>query len=1249
MSMDFTQPQQQAIDIRDRSLLVSAGAGAGKTRTLIERLYGLLTGPNPCSIDELLVVTFTRSAAQEMRTRLQKRLTLAMLECPPESPERGRLQEQLVALPRAHISTIHSFCLQILTEHAEKIGLPPTFQLMSTGEETLLQGDFLRRRLDELMANGGPDADAVRRLLRYNRVTSAIPDVLEWVSSFHSFLGALPDPAGWIERWGHAGCWRPDEPRCQELFQNRIRALLGSLLTSFAEFRAFERRPLADHLRKQLDLVLERGDQIQSALDLAATLPSLEELHELLSLPRGGSPRNFAHSPDDEDFKERRSDLVSKLGSAREELKALAGFSEMRVTPESAEVIRVFGQVMGLQWSRELFEEQMTAGRLTFGHLERLAHRLLIDPQGQPTELALQYRQGFRHVLVDEFQDVNQLQESILRAVSRPPTECGGGNLFVVGDVKQSIYEFRQAEPTLFLDLYSRSKDLAEAAPTDDVRISLQHNFRTDSRLLECFNGLFSRLMLPGTLGIDYARDHTLIAGRQDEAEREVEFTVSILEEDDALDENWSDFVTAEAAYVAKRVREIGPPWRDICILLRAGRWRVTELTEALNQAGIPVYTNNRTGFLSAVEVIEFRSILRTIDNPWLDVELLATLRGPAFRWSDNDLLRLRAVDRDAFFFNNLLSLSLDTSSELQRAASEAVSAISRWQSLAANLPMTELFAHLFDELSLLEIAAARPGGEQRRRNLEALLDRASEYDGFQRKGLARFLDYLEQLIAEGKDLATPAVIPDDADMVSIMTIHASKGMEFPVVVMPYLGSTFNNAGRSKPILWDRMTGMATGIGLDPDVMKGDSPEVLPYRLLQNERRRRETCEELRLLYVALTRARDSIHLIGSVAEQNLERLEMLGEQSPNSGTVLAASSYAQWVLPWAMQAFGSGSHEALDVRRVAPQEQFTLADDNRALARLVRSGACPAQVVGRRARAKWFEDSKLRQDETPGQETSVSLGPGHAEALERVQELKGRPEPPLLRAKLSVSEAKRVWDATLDPETPRLERPAASASSDWVPARLRTEATAGPIEGTKLGTLTHRFLANLQFDPAGKSLFFRAELARQTREGILTEREAAAIRVEGITWFFGTPVGAEVVRHRAVLQRERPFTALVAGERLHPGAEGRSMILQGVLDLLYRTPQGWVIVDYKTDFADSEERLEQLVAAYSLQMRLYRLLVEETLREPVVAAWLVFLRAQRLVEVTNLEEVVRWEDVLAKGAVVFPEASDSEPTLRWI
>jgi ATP-dependent helicase/nuclease subunit A len=1194
----FTDSQQQAIKATDRNLLVSAGAGAGKTRTLVERIFQLLAGEDLCSVDRLLVVTFSRAAAQEMKGRLEERMLRGSEDPALPLKTRTHLREQLVYLPRAAISTIHSFCRQLITDYPERAGIAPNFELMDEHEAKLDRDDFLRAQTEAIMDGGGERAALLIRLLDYRDPIDGSTNLLADVAQFHEVLGGLPDPARWVREKINRGSLTEESALVRTMVESRRTELRAEIAPACARFTRFDVDQLSPRMRQQLSAIQQIALAVESPV--ATTLPGLPRLSTAAGIP----------GPQDDAFREERDAFQKRLRDWTKEFEGCTPGLMASDAIRGENLLAFYAEVLGLEWCQELFERQLDSRRLTFNHLERLAQRILLEPDGSCSDVARSLQRRLQHVLVDEYQDVNELQEQILRAVDRPAEDGRGGNFFAVGDVKQSIYEFRQADPKLFLNLYDRSVPYEQPGFPFDSRIDLRENFRTHRKLLAEFNRLFEQVLLPSTIGIDYRSQHAFKAGRSEPqpVPRKPELTLEILPKDGPAAEAWPERWSAEAGWIAKRVREIGPPWKDICILVRQGAGNIANLAQALEAAGVPLHTEAKTGFLTAIEVLEILSLLQVIDNPYHDSALLATLRGPAFRWNESELLRLREINRTAPFIENLRIAAALSGDSIQLRAADACGSIDRWQHLSARVSMGDLISSLYDEMDLLEQSAARTGGDQRRRNLENLVDRARQFDGFLRKGLSRFLRFLNLLIERGEDFAPPAKLPENADVVRIMTIHKSKGMEFPVVIYAFTGVQFSERSMRGQFLYDRIVGMATKLR-DERSDEGKVPTPW-FNAVKEAIRRRCWCEELRLMYVALTRAQESVLIIGSEKED--ERTSW-AEAAPLTSHEIFRSKCA---LEWMARGLGTGSPEVFRSPGVASSGilSIRIVSDDDLLACATPEGE--ASEPDRTALA-----------------TTPDLAPFRA-AAERIVAAQSAPAPPQVRTKVSVSELKRAFDATRDPISPPWPKARAEASTEAPTPRFLIKEEKP--DALQRGTITHRFLANMRIHEELGPIVMKTELDRLVEAGILTPEQGAVVPLRDIFEFLNSPLGTYIRRLRGALYRERPFTIRLEGARVQPSLAGKDVIVQGVLDILYRGADGWVIVDYKTDYlAGDPIALQRAIDSYRLQVRLYRLLVETTFHEPVAEVWLVFLREKQTILMDPDPSDLPWSEVLAPGLLI--------------
>lgn len=1208
--MKFTPSQQAAISITGRNLVVSAGAGSGKTATLIERIYRLVTDPvEPRRIDQLLVVTFTRAAAGEMKERLVARFRAALADGDIGQEMRSHIEEQLYMLPGASISTIHSFCLDVISSFPNLAGLAPGFELMSVEEARLLRREFLADKIAESL--GGDEDETsrcLRRILDVRDPLSGMDTLVNQLAKLHEFLDALVDHDGLLDRQERLA--NPKNPETRRLLTAYVEAALEQVRERIAPLLAFDPQTLNVKFREQLEH-LRALDILLAGIESIEQIPSLIEALSLPALSR----KKMEDGDEDLRFKELRTEVMGVLRDIRKELAILDPETLPTLLQLSADLSLALLRGPGVAWNRQHFELHMSMRKLTFSHLEKITHRLLHDiPESE--RIRAWYRERFTDVLVDEFQDVNELQDAIIRAVSSEGDAGQGGNRFFVGDVKQSIYQFRQADPTLFLRLLDNAfphggDDLLPI----DTRIDLVENFRSSRELLGEMNQLFERLLLKETAGVNYRDGHSFIPGRKGSTFRPPEFSLHLVDKEVSGDWEDEQDTLAEAVIVANRIREIGPPWCYHTILLRSTRGTAPALIEALSTQGIPVYCEARIGFLTAVEVIEFQSILRAISNPFHDIPFLGMLRGPAFRWSDDDLLSLRLISRDMLYIQLVEAAAESENHPLAARAGEVLECLAKWQEWATRHSMADFFALLMDDLHLLDGASTRPGGDQRRLNLEFLLERGRQFDRFARKGLDEFLRFLDDLIENGEDFAPPSPLSDDADVVRIMTIHASKGMQFPLVYIPFLGKRFNEEDLRSPFLHDREIGLVSSVTDAP--MPEDAVPLL-HRLFRDHLRRKLIAEELRLLYVALTRAEEGVMMTGTTG--GLDRLNSL----PSDGAIPPARI--------------QGARSALDWLVAHGAMRFPAADFS-------RSGNVAADGISSLVIHRGEQLESLQPD-FPGDGTADQTRVLSREFMEKFQSAQSRIDAlaaakpaAVLRAKVSVTELKRTYDAFRDHETPPYhaavdgEDPAVRELE--LPAILRGEKRA---TGAQRGQAVHRFLAHCDLPAIGRGeRRLTEERDRLVAEEILTTEEARLVSLPGIQWFFNSDLGKEVLRHGGRVERERPFIVRVDASEIDTTRDGDDMvILQGVADLLYRTKDGWVLIDFKTDYCgEAGEKVPNLAKGYTAQVWLYQLAIERALGEKVTASWLVFLHGREnwQVEAATNQEAA-WQEIVRVGAL---------------
>lgn len=1241
-AVQWTSSQRDAIEASGRNVLVNAGAGAGKTAALIERIFRLVAAPGAqSSIDRLLVVTFTRAAAGEMRERLGARLRIALAEARAGADDDRvrRIEEQLGLLPRAQISTLHSFCLTLLREHPEKIGMPPDFDLMDDEEARLLRRDAIDAAVEAALGEEA-HVDAARGILGQMAPVSAASDLADIVVKLQNFLESLPSPEEWAGRVLDELAEAADESLAFDstVCGRRIRAWYGSMVDEAVraaeEFlRTVPRGGLStDKMRGYRDRVDEIAAalrDLRSSLSADAPLPDAAAMLKLETKPRATKTA----TDDDHLLRDRHEALKETLDGVAKTLDRIPAGSSLADIRRSVASTRPFAELLlrrlGLQVMDELLAEHMRLRRLTFAHLERLSLRLLRTSE----ETTALLRAQFDHVLVDEFQDVNALQAELLAAASRP---APGGNRFVVGDMKQSIYGFRQADPTRFKELSDSYVAYDAGAPSQEpgARINLLENFRSVPPLLKELNAFFQALFSPRTGDLRYDDDHRFVPGRPEPESREPRLSVHFLEaalangdhdddEDGSDDDALADAHEQEARYVASLVAAMGPPWKRVAILLRSGKGMAPRLVAELQRAGVPLHTQESLGFLEHQEVLDVLAILRTVANPYDEAALVGCLRGPAAWWNEDEIALLRLADRRARLFDTIKMLAAGTASSLAPQCRAFVARLRGWQHAAAHEPMARFFARLHDDLNLRERVSTLPNGDDRVRNLEFLHARAVQFDAFRRKGITAFVDFVQDLLDRDEELGRPPAASADEDVVRIMTMHKSKGLQFDIVVLPFLGRKFNLGDARAQVVWDRREGFGTAFL--PGMRYGEARFAAGRELLKDAIEGRSRSEELRLLYVAMTRARERLVMTASAKKIAAAIAEAQASATRNREHLDARAAAAQCPLDWIMLALGTRA----EFQGLTPAEPRSAVGADGLEACMVETPSAAA------APASEGEATDVAEAQMAAWRAAR---PAVDEAIARVRRLGDWSAHRSLRAKISATEAKRAWEALHHelnpPAEPYRARAASQEEPPWWPASLLAAKEGAAPAGRRAGTLTHRLCALADLDAVAKGRTAREELARLVAEGYFTEREAPLILVDDVETFFREcPLGRRVLANRASVRREVPFTIrLRAGEVVAAAGEasGDVLLFQGVVDLLFTDSftDALVLVDFKTDAWDgTAEHYEELEAAYRPQLALYSVGIERALGRPVDEAWIHFLRAQQdqRVDRAGEEEWLEW------------------------
>ncbi|MBR4474554.1 MAG: UvrD-helicase domain-containing protein [Oscillospiraceae bacterium] len=1136
--MSFTSSQREAITCRDGSVLVSAGAGSGKTRVLTERLMEYidpkLSDRPPEDLDRFLIITFTRAAAGELKARIAGAIAARL----QEDPQNAHLRLQMLKCRSTEIGTIHSFCANLLRRYADLAGISPGFRILEDERSERMRQQALERVLEASYEEAEEDFLLLADSVGIGRDDRRLADL---VLKLHGEMQSHARPELWAQALIREGEVRPAsalETRWgRELLQQAQEETdfhLSRMIDSLVDMSSVEAisRAYADSFsetRRALQRLSEALDQGWDAA--AACLP--------IPFPRINKVANNPDPALSEELKARREDCKKAMGKlanvfSQDEQSMLDDWQQ--TAPAMATLLR-----LALKLEDEFSRMKHRQDLLDFNDLEHLALRVLLDDEGNETDAAREIAAKYREVMVDEYQDVSRVQDRIFHAVSRE-----GKNLFFVGDVKQSIYRFRLADPGIFTE---KSRRFGEEENSRGERlIHLQENFRSHPTVIDAVNAVFRRCMTERLGDIDYCGAEELIAGRPDETpgEKPELLLIDRGESEAAALELEARQVAAEIRCLLRTCRvpaEGGDrPLRcgDIAILLRAANTVGGQFRRVLLDEGIPVAAGFGGDFYSSTEVTAVYSMLCLLDQPHQDIPLLSLLRSPCFSFSADRLSLIRAKTPDTDFYTALCA-SEDPESR------QFLALYRKLRSDAPDCSPKELIERIIEELDLYTLCSAMPDGERRLGRLDDLRRLAENFSRGGEIGLHRFVSFLKSVQEKEREPQGCAI---DADAVQLLSIHRSKGLEYPVVFCCGLGRLFNRQDLTGAVL------IHPELGLGPKVT--DSRRKLEYptaarHAVERRLKRESLSEELRLLYVAMTRARERLILTACVKnpEKLLEETARLQGFSVIPAPLLQSASAP---LPWLLPAALDGS--ALRLRRVGPDLE-----------------SIPAS-------ANTENDEKTQQCEALDRLVSETL-------------LWSYPWPDAVfqPSKITATELKAAQEP--DPE----------AASVFPQRAFRPGSPLDEkLSAAERGTAMHLVLQQIDFRKTGSLEAIREELCRLTAQEFLTPEEAATVDTERILLFFASPLGTRM-RRAEHCEREFRFSLLRTGDG------SLSALLQGSVDCFFEEDGGLVVVDYKTDRVETEEELRSRAEYYRIQLDTYALALERIFSLPVREKILCFLR----------------------------------------
>lgn len=1166
----WTPQQKCVIDAPVSDILVTAAAGSGKTAVMVERILSRVTGEHPVDIDRILVVTYTNAAAGEIR----ERITMKLLELIDEGAE--SLKNQLVLVSRASICTIHSFCLEVIRSNFHLLGLDPNFRIGDGLEVELLKAQALDEVFDEQY-----EAEDTVFLELVNCYTKKTDErLVGMVRAVHEFSRSQPDPDRWlleVECSYADGCGdslafllhiaKESAQYAVTLYDRALQiCAAGAALSGWQETLAEERQLFSQFI--------------------AACDRSWDAAYSVFDGYRFAIKRRTKKAGEWE--QERIKALRDEARDIYKEISQSLVCSPQAVLADDA--ARLHPRVKKLLSLVRRYDERYAAKKrarnlIDFSDFEHLTLDLLRDESGGPSDIARALMEKYEEIYVDEYQDCNSVQEALFSAISR--RHIGMPNVFMVGDLKQSIYKFRDANPRLIKEKSDVFPQYREGAGQKQAKIVLNRNFRSRAAVLNGVNFLFSRLMSEGAGELTYGEEERLVPGAEFPPE-DSPIEVDVLDAAGAGNiqgDNISN-LQAEAAFVAQKIRamvnggcmvtdkatgQLRPArYRDIVILLRSTRGNAEAFAQALAQQDVPCYSDVGGGYFDTYEIRTLIAFLRVVSNPLDDISLAAVMRCGVYGFTDNELLTFRAEEKDGYFYDAVTAYVQRHDNALANKTQAFLDAFVSYRDAAKFMDTDEFLRYLADDTGYFAYIGTLSNPALRRANVRALFYRAQQFESGNFKGVFHFVRYVEKLKKNGSDGDSAKIIGEQDDVVRIMSIHKSKGLEFPIVFLSMCGKKFNTRDLTDPVLLHR----ELGLGLDyVDFEKRFSYPSAAKTAIRESLRMEGLSEELRVLYVALTRPKERLVLTGVYADAK-KRLEQLAQavagqnQTLHPRVVFSAAGFLDWVL-MALLRHSSVLEEYDTGTRIADSSLFDI------------------HVIPK-------EDIAAGSHAVPRTVQTIEAGRQYSAYADEIRRrLSWRypfAESNRLPSNVTVTELKRLLESMQEGEF-RL--------FDSIEIRKPRFMEPGEkITGARAGTVMHFCMQKICLTGDGKRDTIEAEIQSFYEAGFLTKEELESVDAGKISAFLHSPLGRELCASPKVC-REVPFKLLVDAEALFGMAKGEEIVIQGTIDAYFWDANGkLVLLDYKTDKVRGSSA--KIGERYALQLRCYSYALEVLTGSPV-------------------------------------------------
>ncbi len=1192
----WTEEQQQAIYEKGNNILVAAGAGSGKTAVLVERIINKIVNEK-IDIDKLLVVTFTNAAAAEMRERVLN----AIYEKIDKNPEDERLQRQVTLLNKASICTIDSFCLDVVRNNFFELNISQNFRIGDPIEIDILKQDVIEDLFEEKYEN--EDKDFEKLINTYTSYKDDTP-LKELILTVYTYIQSNPFPEKWLEE-------KVEMFNLEDIEQDFSKTLWGQILlkqiNEIIEDSIIKISAEKDNLQRYPELHkswLLLNDDIDKLETLKANLDSWDKTYTIY--------QEFKFNPWSVDknikieakeiAKITREDVKKKFKKELDnilELKSKEANIDIRemyiILKKLKQIILEFG---------ELFEKKKKEKNIVdFSDIEHNALKILLNENREPTEIAKKYQKKFEEIAIDEYQDSNLVQEYILTAISR------GNNIFMVGDVKQSIYKFRQARPDLFLNKYKKYKLKQEKKNEENLKIQLFKNFRSREEVLDFSNLIFSKIMTEELGELNYTEEEYLNLGasyektgqnlkteidilkledEENEDEQEENYEEENSEHDEKEEKERLEDIELEAKFVANRIKQLienkfqiydvkkkekrDIRYKDIVVLLRSTRETAPIFEKEILKIGMPVFSDSSSEYLESIEIQTIMNLLKIISNPLQEIPLVATMRSHIGGFTDNELVEIRLSDKYDNFYNTLLKAKKDVSPQLRKKINTFLENLEMWRKEQEYLSLDELIWKIYNDTGYYNYVGLMSNGNLRQANLKILFERAKQCESISFKGLFNFINYIEKIKTSSKDMDSAKVIGENDDVIRIMSIHKSKGLEFPIVFLSGTGKQFNLMDLNKKILLHP----EIGIGVKYiDYERQIEYDTLSKKAMKNQIKIETLSEEMRILYVALTRAKEKIIITGYTKNKKQEDIIKNVEKYKELNHIILKKykSYLDWIQ--LVYLYNEEKATKLAVMNVYEKDEIIKMCNNE---KEIEENPIE-ELIKKLNEAKLDEDEKQKI----------------AQILEYEYTYK---KSTIIPTKTSVTEIKKL-KTTIQNDDIKIKKEISQEIGLPKPKFLQTDEDI-KITNAEKGTLIHLCMQKLDLSKEKYTISEIKELIeRLIMNKIITEKEAEAININKIYQFTKSEIWKEMHKAKQV-EREKPFYINIPAKEIYEQNINENILVQGVIDLYYIDENdNLILVDFKTDYVENKNE-QILINKYKIQLELYKKALESSIDKKV-------------------------------------------------